>query len=69
MGVRLDSVRYLAPAKYTPCHDDLLPFSLPAVARKKVTAAFDAVSISDGRYRLRVTLHERDIGAGRLRAR
>jgi hypothetical protein len=36
-----DPVRQLTPATFAMTDDNLLPFSSPAVARKKVTIAFD----------------------------
>jgi hypothetical protein len=43
-----DPVRHFAPATFAMTDDHLLPFSFPAVARKKVTAAFDGGRISSG---------------------
>jgi hypothetical protein len=50
MIVYADPIRHLAPATLAVPDDSRMPFSLPAVARKKVIAAFDAVSISYFRF-------------------
>jgi hypothetical protein len=40
-----DPVRHFAPATFAMTDDNLPPFSFPAVARKKVTTAFDGARI------------------------
>ena len=62
MAAYTDPVRPLAPATPAMTNDNLLPFSFPAVCRKKVTAAFDGGRItSDGGVML-LAMAERRLG-------
>lgn len=62
MVVYVAPVHHLAPATPAMTDDNLLPFSFPAVCRKKVTAAFDGGRLtSDGGVML-LSLAERRLG-------
>ena len=50
-------------------HDNLLPFSLPAVARKKVTAAFDGGRISSDGGVMALEMADRRLGLANRRVR
>ena len=62
MVVYADPVRHLAPATSAMIDDNLLPFSFPAVARKKVTAAFDGGRISSDGGVMLLAMADRRLG-------
>ena len=62
MDVYANPVRQLAPATSTVTDDSLLPSSFPAVARKKVTAAFDGGRISSHRGIMLLAMADRRLG-------
>ena len=69
MAAYTDPVRPLALATPAMTDDNLLPFSFPAVCRKKVTAAFDGGRItSDGGVML-LSMAERRLGVAERLAR
>jgi hypothetical protein len=69
MAAYTDPARPLAPATPAMTDDNLLPFSFPAVCRKKVTAAFDGGRItSDGGVML-LSMAERRLGVAERLAR
>jgi len=57
-----DPVRHFAPATFAMTDDNLLPFSFPAVARKKVTAAFDGGRISSDGGVMLLAMADRRLG-------
>jgi len=57
-----DPVRKFSPATFAMTDDNLLPFSFPAVARKKVTAAFDGVRISSDGGVMLMAITDRRLG-------
>jgi hypothetical protein len=62
MAAYADPIRHLAPGTPAMTDDNLLPFSFPAVARKKVTAAFDGGRISSDGGVMLLAMADRRLG-------
>jgi hypothetical protein len=69
MDSYVDPVRHCAPATFATTDDNLLPFSFPAVARKKVAGAFDGARISSDGGLMLLAIADRFLGPGNYFAR
>jgi hypothetical protein len=69
MDSYVDPVRHFAPATIAMTDDKLLPFSFPAVARKKVAGAFDGARISTDGGLMLLAIADRFLGLDNYLAR